>query len=112
MQTFVQFLDLVDSKEAIEAYCRIHDEIWPEITKGVRSVGIDKMDIYLNGNRAVMILEMPDDVDLDEAMDCLAVLPRQQEWEEFVGKYQLCPPESSSVGKWKRMKKIFQLPEL
>lgn len=109
MQTFVQTLDLVDSDESIKEYCRIHDEIWREITEGIRSVGIDRMDIYLLGNRAVMIVELPDGIDFDESMARLATLPRQQEWENFVAKYQKCDPDCTSSGKWKRMTRIFKL---
>lgn len=57
-----------------------------------------------------MIVEMPDGIDFDTAMERLAGLPSQQEWEEFVGKYQECEPESTSAGKWKRMTQIFELP--
>lgn len=67
------------------------------------------MDIYLLGNRAVMIVELPDSIDFDEAMARLATLPRQQEWENYVAKYQQCDPDSTSSGKWKRMNKIFKL---
>jgi L-rhamnose mutarotase len=111
MQRFVQTLELADSPESIQEYRRIHDEIWPEITRGIRSVGINRMDIYLHGNRAVMIVDMPDDIDFDTAMTQLATLPRQQEWENFVGRYQKCEPGSTSAGKWKRMTQIFELPE-
>lgn len=109
MQRFVQALDLVDSEESIKEYCRIHDEIWHEITEGIHSVGIGRMDIYLLGNRAVMIVELPDGIDFDEAMAKLATLPRQQEWENYVAKYQQCDPDSTSSGKWKRMNRIFEL---
>lgn len=109
MQRFVQTLDLVDSEASIREYCRIHDEIWQEITDGIRSVGISRMDIYLLGNRVVMIVELPDDIDFDKAMAKLATLPRQQEWEEYVAKYQQCDPGSTSAGKWKRMTKVFGL---
>lgn len=111
MQRFVQTLELADSPESIQEYRRIHDEIWPEITQGIRSVGINRMNIYLQGNRAVMIVELPDDIDFDEAMTRLATLPRQQEWEEFAGRFQKCEPGSTSADKWKRMTHIFELPE-
>lgn len=111
MQRFVQTLKLVDSPESIVAYKKIHSEIWPEIVTGIRAVGIDRMDLYLHGNTAVMIVEMPDEIDFDKAMSELAVLPHQQEWEEFVGRYQECEPGSTSAGKWKRMSQIFELPE-
>lgn len=110
MQRIVQTLDLVDTDEAIAAYLKIHNGIWPEIVDGIKEVGVDRMDLYLHGNRAVMIVEMPDNIDFDQAMARLAGLPRQQEWEEFVGRYQECQPGSTSAGKWKRMTQIFELP--
>ena len=54
---------------------------------------------------------MPDNIDFDTAMSRLAVLPRQQEWEEFVGRCQKCKSGSTSAEKWKRMTCIFELPE-
>lgn len=110
MQRFIQTLDLVDNPEAIEKYEEAHRSVWPEITDGIKAVGITRMDIYRLGNRMVMVLEMPDDVDRDAAMARLATLPRQAEWEEFVGRFQQCEPGSTSAGKWKEMTRIFRLP--
>lgn len=113
MQRFVQTLELVDDPEMIAAYRKAHSsgEIWPEITAGIKEVGVTRMDIYLEGTRLVMILELPDAVDRDAAFARLATLPRQQEWEEFVGKYQVCNPGDTSAGKWRQMDQIFHLPE-
>ena len=110
MQRFVNTLRLVDDPEAIKQYCEVHDRIWPEIAEGIRSVGIRTMDIYLLGNLAVMIIEIPDDIDLDEAMQRLSRLPRQDEWEEYVARFQQCLPGDTSADKWKRMTRIFTLP--
>lgn len=110
MKSIVQTLRLVDEPEAIAAYRRAHDEIWPVITAGIREVGISRMDLYLDGAAAVMIVEYPDGLDIDAAFARLATLPRQQEWEEYVGQWQLCEPGSTSAGKWKRMEKVFELP--
>ena len=110
MQRFVNTLKLVDDPEAIARYCEVHDKIWPEIVEGIKSVGIHTMDIYLSGNLAVMIIEIPDDINLDQAMERLATLPRQEEWEEYVARFQECLPNDTSADKWKRMKKIFSLP--
>lgn len=109
MQRFVKALWLVDDKEAIAAYRHAHDNIWKEIADGIRSVGISSMDIYLHGNLAVMIMELPDDIDVDEAMSRLATLPRQAEWEEYVSRFQQCLPGDTSDEKWKVMEKIFSL---
>lgn len=110
MQRFVKILNLVDNPEAIAGYKKVHDEIWPEIVKGIREVGISMMDIYILGNQAVMIMEIGDDIDVNEAMTRLATLPRQQEWEEHVSRFQQCLPGDTSDEKWKQMEKIFELP--
>lgn len=110
MQRFIQTLDLVDNPEAIAKYEEAHRRVWPEITDGIKAVGISRMDIYRLGTRMVMVLEMPDGIDRDTAMAKLATLPRQAEWEDFVGRFQQCEPGSTSAGKWKEMTQIFQLP--
>lgn len=109
MQRFVKTLHLVDDPQAIADYQRAHDEIWPEITEGIRSVGISAMDIYLLGNLAVMIMEAPDGLDVGEAMERLASLPRQTEWEDYVARFQQCLAGDTSADKWKPMEHIFSL---
>lgn len=106
---FVKTLKLADSPEAIAAYCEVHNNIWPEITAGIKEVGITSMEIYLHGNLAVMIMETPDDLDVDAAMQRLATLPRQAEWEEHVAKFQQCDPDATSDEKWVVMDKVFDL---
>ncbi len=107
----VKTLMLVNDPESLTAYRKAHDEIWQEITEGIRSVGITSMELYLDGNLAVMVMEYPDGLDIDKAMARLATLPRQQEWENFVAKYQQCDPDSTSDAKWRRMTRIFSLPK-
>lgn len=110
-QRFIQTLDLVDDPELVEFYIAAHqpDKIWPEIVAGIKEVGITRMDIYRTGTRLVMILEMPESVDKDKAMARLSTLPRQQEWEEYVGRCQRCDKGATSAGKWKPMERIFEL---
>lgn len=112
MQRFVRTLDLVDDPKLIEFYVNAHkpENFWPEIAAGIKEVGIERMDIYRDGTRLVMILEMPDDVDKDKAFAKLATLPRQQEWEEYVGKAQKCEAGATSDGKWRDMEQYFELP--
>ena len=109
MQQFIQTLELRQGCEA--AYEAEHRAVWREVVAGIREVGIERMDIFRDGTRLVMILELPDHVDFDQAMARLATLPRQAEWEEHVARYQLCDPSSTSAGKWRRMNQIFTLPE-
>ncbi|MDE5659736.1 MAG: L-rhamnose mutarotase [Muribaculaceae bacterium] len=105
----IQTLDLVDDAALIEFYRNAHRNVWPEVIEGIRSVGITCMDIYEENTRLVMVLELADGVDREEAMARLADLPRQAEWEEFVGKCQVCEPGSGSGAKWRPMERIFSL---
>ncbi|MCH5346195.1 MAG: L-rhamnose mutarotase [Muribaculaceae bacterium] len=111
MKRYCLTLDLVNDPDLIAQYRHLHspEGIWPEIPEGIKAVGITGMDIYLLDTRLFMILEMPDDVDRDEAMARLATLPRQQEWEETVGRCQQCDPDATSAGKWQLMQQIFTL---
>lgn len=109
MQTFVKILRLTDSPQLINGYVEAHKNIWPEIPAGILQAGITRMDIYLDGNTAVMIMELPDGADASEVMAFLAALPRQAEWEAYVSRFQGCGRDETSERKWKPMEKIFEL---
>lgn len=109
-QRFVKLLQLADTPGAADAYKKVHAEVWPEIIQGIREVGVELMDIYMLDGIGVMIMEVGDGVDVDAAMERLAGLPRQAEWERYVSQYQQCSPDDTSAGKWKQMEQIFKLP--
>lgn len=109
MQRFVKMLHLSDNADDIAAYRDAHDHIWPEIVAGIKQVGITAMDIYLLDNHAVMIMELPDEVNVEAAMTRLAALPLQTEWEEYVARFQQCNPGATSAEKWKPMECVFTL---
>ena len=85
---FVQTMDLKDDSELIRKYRKAHDRehFWDEIKEGIKTVGILEMEIYILGNRLVMIVDAPVDFDWDTAMERLATLPRQEEWEKHVAR--------------------------
>ena len=78
---YVQWLELESDEVAIREYRRLHSEgvQWKEIRDGIRQVGILEMEIYISGNRLVMIVDAPEDFDWDKSMAQLATLPRQAE---------------------------------
>ena len=104
-------MELVDDAELIAKYREAHDRehFWPEIGEGIRSVGIEEMEIYILGNRLFMIVDVPDDFNWDEAMERLATLPRQAEWEAHVSQFQGCSADATSNEKWQMMERIFML---
>lgn len=111
VKRYCQTLNLKNNPVLIAEYRRIHSkaEAWPEIRKGIRSVGILEMEIYLVGTTLFMIVETPMDFDWKTAMEKLAHLPRQKEWEDYVARFQECEPGSTSSEKWKLMERIFYL---
>ena len=111
VKRYCQTLDLRDSPELIAEYRKRHSqaEAWPEILAGIREVGILEMEIYLLDTRLFMIVEVPVGFDWDAAMERLASLPRQQEWEDYMAIFQLVKPGSTAAEKWQPMERIFHL---
>ncbi len=108
---YVQTLDLRNDPELIREYRKWHSKEfhWKEIRDGIRAVGIQEMELYLLGTRVVMVVDTPEDFDWQTAMDRLATLPRQAEWEAFVARLQGCHPDARSDEKWQMMERIFHL---
>ena len=110
---YVQTLELRDDPDMIKEYCKWHSEEyhWKEICDGIKAVGILEMEIYILGTRLVMIVDAPEDFDWPSAMDRLATLPRQAEWEAFVARLQGCRADARSDEKWQMMERMFYLYE-
>ncbi|MBR0049586.1 MAG: L-rhamnose mutarotase [Prevotella sp.] len=108
---YVQTLDLRDDPEMIAEYRKWHSKEfqWKEIRDGIKAVGILEMEIYILGTRLVMIVDAPESFDWQTAMDRLATLPRQAEWEAFVAKLQGCREDARSDEKWQMMERMFYL---
>lgn len=111
VKRYCQTLDLKDNPQMIAEYIKRHSkaEAWPEIREGIRSVGILEMEMYVLGTRLFMIVETPLDFEWDVAMRKLATLPRQEEWEDYMGVFQICEPGETSAQKWKLMERMFYL---
>lgn len=111
VKRYCQTLDLKDNPGLIEQYIRCHsqEEAWPEIREGIRAVGILEMEIYILDSRLFMIVETPLDFEWSTAMEKLASLPRQTEWESFVSRFQASDPKATSAQKWKLMDRMFYL---
>ncbi len=108
---YCKALKLMDDPELIEAYKKVHapGAVWPEITQGMREVGIVDMEIYLLGNQLFMIMDTVPDFDHESAMKELAAKPRQAEWEAYVSRFQRTSSDASADEKWQLMERIFKL---
>lgn len=108
---YCRTLELRNNPELIKEYRRRHEKgnVWQEIIDGIKQVGILEMEIYILGTRLFMIVETPADLDLDAAMDKLATLPRQAEWEAYMSELQGTSADATSDEKWQMMERMFYL---
>ena len=108
---FCKSLKLEDDPHLIEEYKKVHapNAAWPEITQGMKEVGIIDMEIYLLGNQLFMIMDTIADFDHDKAMTELAKKPRQAEWEAYVSQFQKTSASASADEKWQLMERIYKL---
>jgi L-rhamnose mutarotase len=108
---YCKALKLKNDPQLIEEYKKVHapGAAWPEISRGMREVGIVDMEIYILGNRLFMIMDTVADFDHDKAMKELAKKPRQAEWEAYVSRFQKTSAEASADEKWQLMERIYKL---
>ena len=108
---YCKTLSLKDDAQLIEDYKKVHAPggVWPEITTGMRDVGIVDMEIYILGTRLFMIMDTVADFDHDKAMSELATKPRQSEWEAYVSRFQQSSAEATADEKWQLMERIYKM---
>jgi len=108
---YCKTLALKNDAQLIEDYKKAHapNAAWPEITQGMKDVGIIDMEIYILGTRLFMIMDTVADFDHDKAMAELATKPRQSEWEAYVSKFQQTSAKATADEKWQLMERIYKL---
>jgi L-rhamnose mutarotase len=108
---YCKILTLKNDSELIQQYKEVHgiNMAWPEITNGMKEVGIIDMEIYIHGNVLFMIMDTVSDFDHEKAMMELASKPRQSEWEKFVSRFQNSDPGATAGGKWSLMERIYEM---
>jgi L-rhamnose mutarotase len=76
-------------------YKRRHDEIWPDLAKLLKSVGIQHYSIFLDEENLTLFayLEAPD----LSLLDSLPAQPVMQKWWKFMGDIMLTNPDNSPV---------------
>ncbi len=111
---YCKTMELRNDPLLIEEYKKMHSKgaAWPEITRGMKEVGIVDMEIYLLGTTLFMIMDTVADFDHDRAMAELALKPRQSEWEAQMAQFQNASASASASQKWQLMERIYKMDEL
>lgn len=109
MKTYAQTLDLVDDPALIAEYEDWHRRVWPEVSRGLLTLGIRGLKIYRHHTRLFMVYEAP--AGFDPARDYAAYArdPRVQEWDCLMRRYQRQVPGADPNTWWTPMREIFDL---
>ena len=107
MKSFAMALDLVDDPVLIAEYEQHHQEVWPEVLKGLEAAGVRRMRIYRSGTRLFMHFEAPDDFNPGTDYQRYTEDPRCAEWDRLMRTYQLQVPVATDDTWWTPMSLIF-----
>ena len=109
MKTYGRTLMLRDDPEAIAAYKRHHQAVWPEVLAQLRGAGITGMQIYLIGRRLFMRMTAVDGFDPARDLARYERHPRVAEWERLMRTLQERAPEAKAGEWWADMELVFDL---
>jgi L-rhamnose mutarotase len=109
MPRYCLTLDLQDDPRKIAEYKRHHEKIWPEIRDSLYDSGVTAMEIYLQGTRMFMIMDVSGDFSFEKKAAMDAVNPKVLEWEALMANFQAVPPGADPVRRWALMEKVFDL---
>jgi L-rhamnose mutarotase len=106
-------LDLNDDPLKIAEYIHWHkpENARPAITESIRSSGIENMEIYLTGNRLLMVVDVNERFNLEEKAAADKANPDVKVWEELMNNYQQPLAWAAAGEKWVKMDLIYSLPK-
>jgi L-rhamnose mutarotase len=111
MKRYCLTLDLKDDPKLIGEYEAYHKKVWPEIIISIKDSGIENMEIYRQGTRLFMIMEVNEDFSFEKKQEADKNNAKVREWETLMWEYQQPVAGAATGEKWVLMKKIFELTE-
>ena len=110
MKFYGRTLNLKDDPAVVQRYLEYHRSVWPEVEKGLRSIGIRRMLIWIIGRRLFMHLETVDGFDPQRDFARYeASHPRIREWQELMASMQEPVPEAQPGELWAEMQLAYAL---
>jgi len=110
MKRYARTLNLKDDPAIIARYVEYHRAVWPEVEKGLRAIGIERMLIWRLGRRLFMLMETADgfepERDFARYMESDA---RIREWQALMETFQEPVPEARPGEWWADMELVYAL---
>ena len=100
MKRYAQTINLKDDATVIKRYVEHHRAVWPEVERGLKAIGIERMLIWRLGRRLFMLMETADG--FDPARDWPRYLEsnaRIREWQSLMESLQE-PVSDAKPGEW------------
>mmetsp|Transcript_18276 Transcript_18276/g.38173 ORF Transcript_18276/g.38173 Transcript_18276/m.38173 type:complete len:127 (-) Transcript_18276:166-546(-) len=88
-------LDIQPGK--FQEYFDYHQAVWPEIQHALHEVGVRNLSVWNWESRLFYYCEYVGERPFAEAMQIYSQMPRVQEWEELMHKYQQKLPGAANV---------------
>jgi L-rhamnose mutarotase len=102
-------LELQNDAKKIAEYKRYHEKIWPEVRDSLFAAGVTNMEIYLDGTRLFMIMDVNDSFSFEKKAAMDSANPKVMEWEMLMGNFQAVPEGADPVRRWAVMERVFDL---
>jgi len=110
MKQYGRTLNLKDDPTIIQRYDAYHRAVWPEVERGLRGIGIQRMLIWRLGRRLFMLMETTDDFDPERDFGrYMESDPRIQEWQTLMETFQEPVPEAQPGEWWADMELVYAL---
>ena len=107
MKTYAKTILLKNNPGLMAEYMHHHDEIWPEVVKAFKKVGVLDIRIWIIGRQLFMVMDVADAFEPERDMArYLQLHPKTREWEELMKTYQ---EPITDYEHWAEMNMIFRL---
>jgi len=109
MKHYGQAIRLRDDS-SIQRYAEYHRAVWPEVARGLKSIGIWRMLIFQLGRELFMYMETDDGFEPERDFPRYeASSARIREWQDVMASMQEPVPDAKPGEWWAQMKLVFAL---
>jgi L-rhamnose mutarotase len=110
MKRYGQTIKLRDDPAIIARYLEYHRAVWPEVDRGLKSIGIKRMLIFLLGRQLFMYVETEDSFEPERDFPRYeASSARIKEWQDLMASMQEPVSDAKPGEWWAQMKIVFAL---